>query len=286
MAVALRSLFDRYFIKQPLLRERITRAVYGESDVEVPIFGLPFTINSLRENGYLRASRMGRSSSLYADEVLTLQRISLFFGNGVTFCDIGANIGIYSGCAAAASQLFPEFRVEAFEAHPKTFSRLKANADRLGFRATNCAVSNEAAELTFVEGAVSHVTTEVDMANDYSISSRTLKVTARRLDSFDFSGQLVMKIDVEGQELKVLEGATGFFDEQRVDVVYIDGYRDPALWQFLEAYGFRFFDSFNLRPAEKSTFHLLAVHERLLDENMMGPGAAARLAANERTRVN
>lgn len=268
MAFSLRQFIDRNFIKQPVLRERVTKLIYGEKTMQVPIFGLPFIINALRENGYLRASRMARSSSLYSDEVLTLQRLALFFEDGTTFCDIGANIGIYSGCAAAVSQIYPNFSVVAFEAHPSTYKRLASNAAELGFEAHCFALSNSDGELTFVEGAVSHVTTEVDMANAYSIPERTITVPCRRLDSFDLSGQLVLKIDVEGQELKVLEGATALFDAGRVDVVYVDGYGDPALWNYLENYGFRFFDSFTLKPATKDTFHLLSLHERLIGKRI------------------
>jgi hypothetical protein len=114
--------------------------------------------------------------------------------------------------------------------------------------------------LEFIPGAVSHVFTTVTNRSEYSLNAKTVKVPARRLDSFDLVGtRLVLKIDVEGQELNVLRGAEGLFAANRILAVYIDGYQDPTLPEFLASRGFKFHDGRTLEPLEKPGYSLLAI---------------------------
>lgn len=249
------------FIERPELREKVTRAVYGDKDVVRKVCGVDLDINTLRENGYLRAAKAASMSSVLGDEVITLQRLAMFFSDDVTFVDAGANIGLFSSLAAGAGNIFRNFAVHAFEPHPGTYSRLKRNAARHGFEAHECGLGAKAEQTSFVEGAVSHVTTRADAPNVYSIEGRNIDVTIKRLDDFDLAGDLVIKIDVEGQELAVLEGAMRYFDEGRVRTVFVDGYEDPGVWKFLEDRGFRMLDCETLLPAKDKTFHLLAVRD-------------------------
>ena len=237
--------------ERPRLREMLTKLLHGTRDRDVSLFNRSLRINALREAGYYRAARLAAANSLLRDETLVLQRISMMLGPHTTFVDIGANIGIFSSVIADAGRLFDDFRVVAFEASPETHGRLAVNAERYGFTAINVALAAEAGELDFAEGAVSGVATARAHAGVAHIAGRGFRVESRRLDSFDLPGRLVIKIDVEGMELAVLEGARGLFDAGRVAAVYLDEFADkPAVLAFLAEYGFDL-----LAPARLMPFH-------------------------------
>jgi hypothetical protein len=70
---------------------------------------------------------------------------------------------------------------------------------------------------------------------------------------------LILKIDVEGHERQVLEGASGLFEARRVKAVYLDEYRDRGVVDFLRERGFTFYDGRTLEPGV--TDQLLALRE-------------------------
>ena len=113
-----------------------------------------------------------------------------------------------------------------------------------------------------VAGAVSHVFTTTQHANSYNIRQETQTVSCQRLDSFDIHGDsIVIKIDVEGQELEGLLGAEDLLAAQRVKAIYVDGFADPKLPAHLRERGFRLLDGRTLLPFEENGFNLLAMRD-------------------------
>lgn len=252
------KLIDRHFIKKPKIREFVTKLLDGSKDVDVELFSLPFRINSLRENGYLRSSRTNRS--LFKFEALILQRLALLCGENTTFVDVGANIGVFSGCLSAYRKIEPSFSIHAFEVNPDTFLRLLVNGKEFGFETHHIGLSNTNEVKTFSQGSVSHVTTEISHFRDYNIRGREFQAETRRLDSYDLKGDLILKIDVEGHEFPVLEGSTGFFDRNQVKAVYLDGFgSDRRVTDFLRDRLFSLLDCRTFEPALPDTFALLAL---------------------------
>ena len=95
-------------------------------------------------------------------------------------------------------------------------------------------------------------------------NQKVIKVAAKRLDHFDIEGgEIVLKIDVEGHEYNVLQGAEQLFKQRRIKAVYIDGYDNKQILPFLKGYGFNFVDAHTLQEVKDDTFSLLA----LLDSN-------------------
>jgi FkbM family methyltransferase len=257
----------RCYIKRPRLRRVITKFLFGDHDVQVELFGEHLHINTLRENGYLRAARKVGNSSLLRDEIATMLTLSNLLQPGDTFVDCGANIGIYS-CVLVRRVLknegAPPVRFYAYEPHPDTFKRLAKNAAASGVTARNFALSDCNKILEFVDGAVSHVFTRVECRNAYNLQTMRVQVPAVRLDEQVIEGDsIVLKIDVEGQEWSVIHGAEGLFTAGRIKAVYCDGYRDKVpIETFLRDYGFSLLDLTMMETVTTHTSKLLAIHPR------------------------
>lgn len=248
------------FIKRPRLRRAVTRAWEGDSDQQIEIFGTKLTVNTIKENGYLRAWRKCQSSSLLKEEVSVLLDLVFLLDRNDTFVDVGANVGIYALSIARLAKLIPGLRIYAFEANPDTHSRLAKSAPPF-VHTEAIALADRTGSLEFREGAVSHVFTSTDSVSEYVIQGQTQTIPTRRLDECDIQGDsLVIKIDVEGQEANVLKGASGLLDAKRVKVVYLDGYHDRGVEDMLRNCGFHLFDGRTLEPLTQTAFSLLAIH--------------------------
>lgn len=257
----IRRLLDRYFIKQPRLRQLVTRTVEADKDSTIRIFGTPLRINSLKEHGYLRASRKLDYHSALRDEAGVLLTLALIIDRGDTFIDVGANVGLFACTIARRRTLRGDILVYAFEANPDTYLRLIASCEGTDVVTQHLAVSDHVGELEFIAGAVSHVFAQADHRNPYHFSKQTpVRVRANRLDALGLPGDsLVIKVDVEGAEMQVLRGAERLFDEDRVKAVYFDGFGDSGVVDFLRQRGFLFYDARDSQPVEQPVFSLLAL---------------------------
>ena len=129
--------------------------------------------------------------------------------SGETFLDIGANIGKYS------IKLSDRFKnVHAFEPTPETFSMLKHNVEENKIKNIHLhqiAAWNTDTDLTF------HLKNNPggNSASMEENSVGTLTVVAEKLDNYiDTFGKVdLVKIDVEGAELEVLEGMSRIINE-------------------------------------------------------------------------
>ncbi|MGE3776052.1 MAG: FkbM family methyltransferase [Pirellulaceae bacterium] len=253
---------DRFFIKKPRLREFVTAMMVRNRNLDVNVAGATLRINSRREHGYFRASRLIRRNVTLRDELPVLMNLFALIRDGDTFVDVGANAGLYTHSMWRLTQLYPRFKIVAIEAHPDTFSRLSSRKlDRVTY--LNVAISDKAGDVDFVDGAVSHVFTSLDKMNSYSIPGRTYTVPGMRLDDLDMDSEsIVLKIDVEGQESRVLDGASKLLANGSVRAVYLDGYDDPCLHDRLAGLGFELFEGRTLCPITCRTFSLLALRGR------------------------
>ena len=139
-------------------------------------------------------------------EIVTLCK---YIPQGGTVLDVGANIGL--SALEFSRTAGPGGRVIAFEPHPDTAARLRANLDR-----------NGAANVEIVQSAVGAApgTITFNESADATLSSASV-IPRNLVRSFDVplttvdlawaeAGRpfvAVLKIDVEGGELAVLQGA-------------------------------------------------------------------------------
>lgn len=130
---------------------------------------------------------------------------------GDVFWDIGANTGYYSLLAYELGAL-----VQAFEPNPVYFKMLNATKERRGikgsFRISETALSNYTGEATL------HIPTELHGSASLSeiipgYETTEVEVSVRPLDDYTVgAGRQILKIDAEGEEERILQGARKFLD--------------------------------------------------------------------------
>lgn len=136
-----------------------------------------------------------------------------FLRPGMVFFDVGAHIGEYT--LLASRRVGPSGQVHAFEPQPDTFGLLQSNAKVNALRNVRlnaCAVSDREGQAEFgvrPEPSLSSILRKVgaseadDLLCSITVASRTLDSYCRECGCWPD----LVKIDVEGAELLVLQGA-------------------------------------------------------------------------------
>ena len=139
-------------------------------------------------------------------------RIAACLRRGDTFVDVGANLGALS--LRAATVVGPEGRVHAIEPHPVTFDYLRRNVELNGLR--NISMHNTALG---AEQGIVHFTSKLHDDQNQASTGPGIEVKCTTLD--ELLGDAVervdlLKVDVEGFELFVLQGAARLLAKTRV----------------------------------------------------------------------
>ncbi len=154
-------------------------------------------------------------------EPLTQVVLSELLARAGCFLDIGANIGFFSLLAGLQARVPQAY---AFEPHPRLYRLLSANLAANGFnhiQSVPVAISNQVGEISFyVSGSDMSGSIESHFSHK---QEKAVTVHTTTLDAFfaEHQGQppFVIKLDVEGHEPSVLEGAMTFLTRQRPDIV-------------------------------------------------------------------
>ncbi len=153
------------------------------------------------------------------------------------FIDIGANVGSY--CAMMMDKVK---KIIAFEAHPVTFKKLEMLFllnNYKDYELYNKAVSNKPGKTFFTDKSyLSH-------ENCIASSSEGLEIDSICLDNLilDKTDNYVVKIDVEGFEIEVLEGGKKFFQQNMVNGILFEKPKDyqkkkQKIFKTLSDYGY------------------------------------------------
>jgi FkbM family methyltransferase len=117
---------------------------------------------------------------------------------GVTFWDVGAHAGFYAVLAARLAG--PQGRTECFEPLPENLSLLERNLAE-----NNCPASVHRIALADEDG---EGFLSVPRSRTAQLADEGIPVKLARGDSLELPPPSVVKIDVEGAELRVLRGMT------------------------------------------------------------------------------
>jgi FkbM family methyltransferase len=133
---------------------------------------------------------------------------------GGTAVDVGANQGFFAFAFARLAD-----RVEAFEPNPDYAAFARTMLGKLA-RVHTVALSNRSGTAQFVvpvseQGAVLHLAGSIGHAVPAEGGSLRFAVEVRTLDSYAFTDLRVIKVDVEGSEMEVLEGARATIQRDR-----------------------------------------------------------------------
>jgi FkbM family methyltransferase len=167
--------------------------------------------------------RTGRDLYDGTRESLIQEAISSRLRSGMVFYDLGANIGLFTligaRCAGAGGKVY------AFEPDPDLCQRLTENVSRNGF--INVQVLQAA--VSSVTGSADFVRADPTVSPDRGLGgigaglpgSSVIRVRSMALDDFvrDAPPPDVLKCDVEGAEIEVLEGARSVLQSKRPVIV-------------------------------------------------------------------
>lgn len=198
-----------------------------------------FKLTPAKLESYLRRERYYRLVRDRAAD-LDLQRCCGFLQPGDTVIDVGANIGLYT--KAFSECVGPRGAVHSLEPVPETFGYLSHNVKKLGLG--NVFLYNLAVTASSGELRMSVPRMEAGFTNIYEArldESGDVLVQARRLDDM-FSGTrpALIKIDVEGHEAEVLQGAEALL--RKCHPALVIEVTSPLPEKFLTALGYRRID--------------------------------------------
>ena len=168
-----------------------------------------------------------RTSYLSGEDQTVEKIITTLDAKDGTVLDVGANEGDFTNLVISKSK---SLRVLGFEPHPKTYSRLKLRfADKAQrVELLNCAVGNETGEISLYDYDDHEGSEHASVFKDAIEGPRCGKATEHRvklvtLDSLEIRGEVqLLKIDVEGFELPVLQGARKLINEKQPKFVVIE----------------------------------------------------------------
>jgi len=174
---------------------------------------------------------------------------------GMTVIDVGANIGQYAMLASA--RVGPRGRVHCFEPHPGVYQVLTRNLRRTGcvnVVAHPFALAGTPRTRDLFLHSTDNVGATSFKPHDADLPGSSVRVRATTVDTYVKARRLrrvdLIKIDVEGAELEVLQGAARTLDSNPDIVLVVEfmrenaqrfGYSVEELETFLRALGFRLF---------------------------------------------
>lgn len=140
--------------------------------------------------------------------------------------DVGANRGEYT---KALLQSFPDAQIHSFEPAQETYKTLRKNVRAENVTLNNFGISNEISESILYydkenSGLASLYNRQLDYYGVDFSKSETVRLDT--LDHYCKENDIrhidILKLDIEGNELNALKGATKLLAEKRIKVIQIE----------------------------------------------------------------
>lgn len=219
---------------------------------------------------------------VHLGELLNLRRYKAWLGSaGIdVVIDVGANSGQF---ASAARYIFPDARIYSFEPLADCYKALTKHFSKdRKFQGFSAALGDRRGEVTFYKSSFSKSSSALPMndshkkAFPWSAESTPIIVQMQLLDDYidkiDFESKTLLKIDTQGYEYKVLQGALQTL--KRVDYVLAEISFNPLyegeadfddIYQLLIGEGFKYSGNLDqlLSPLDQSILQADALFIRL-----------------------
>jgi FkbM family methyltransferase len=163
---------------------------------------------------------------------------------GMTVYDIGANVGFHA--ISAARRIGPDAKVICFEALPDNAKKIEYNASSNKFtniQVVSTALGNSEGEAAFWTSKQPTWGKLASVGKKPDKFAQEVRVSIRRLDSVVYELKLpppaLIKMDVEGSEIDVLEGARQTLERYHPTLLIEAHGTNAAIENFLLAIGYR-----------------------------------------------
>lgn len=235
-------------VKKPKLKLFLIEFFYSFGKIIKPIEKIAFLIpinfiDTKFGKFYLRSSTMDVICASPAFErldinlLLDLIKKLIKQNKKVLFLDIGSDIGTYAISVGNKFRKYRKLEIVAFEPTSKSFEFLNKNINENNLRGKiksfNFALSNK--------NSWSHISTNNFNPGGNKISVNGEKITIKTLDSLNIKNfdTLIVKIDVEGHEREVIEGAK---NTMKINPSYIllEDFIDFSIYKYMEKSKFKF----------------------------------------------
>lgn len=203
---------------------------------------------------------MTRRGAIYEEYVFDYIRNNIDI-KGKTIIDIGANFGFHT---LEFADLVEDGQVVSFEPQKLVYYQLCGHIILNGYdniTAHNIALSNKHTTLK-MENMPYHSTETINIGNSHLnayCESRYNFVEVRTLDSYEFENVAVIKIDVQGCETEVLDGAIKTIKKHK-PIIFIE-----VADSELQIYNYTEQDVFNRLDALGYTYKKIIEADHLLD---------------------
>jgi FkbM family methyltransferase len=189
--------------------------------------------------------------------------------DGGWFFDIGANIGLYSW---EVRQVCPLRKILAFEPDPKNFKLMEITqkeANLQNLKICNTALSNQVGDVLFLQDTLTSATGCVEGKDKPWIEqylnspANEIRVKTNTLDSVfsDDKTPSLIKIDVEGHEIEVLQGGRNTLSEAK-PLLIIESFppKQSSVLSLLGKLGYNSMDADRHASINPKTTNLFAWH--------------------------
>ena len=226
-------------------------------------------------SNFLKIARLIFSQRSLVRELIRLKPYRNWFASHAfnTIIDVGANTGPFS---FAMRLLLPESRIFAFEPLPQCYKKLVRNLDPMGkFTAFQTAIGEEQAEAQMWQSEFSESSSLLPMGDlhkqafPHTSNAQLVNVPLATLDDYldkiEFNPPVLLKIDVQGYEDKVIRGATKtlkhvdwIITELSFKTLYKGQPLFAEMYQLLTFHGFRYAGNFDvlISPTDGSVLQM------------------------------
>jgi FkbM family methyltransferase len=140
--------------------------------------------------------------------------------------DVGANVG---QSAKAYRRLFPSAQIWSFEPFPDNYAALSRSLSDGQFHPIPTALSDQVGSATLNVGGASITNSLLHRETE---TGKTIQIQTDTIDRFCSEHGIaaidILKVDVEGAEDRVFEGAQGMFARGAIRSVFVEVYFDPV----------------------------------------------------------